>query len=145
MAKKEEEKPEERVFTIPLRREISKAPKWKRTNKSIKVVRNYLFRHMKTVDVKLGKELNEFLWSRGSKNPPKDVNVHALVHEGIARANLTGHDIAIPEKKEKKEKEEKKPEAVVEEDEKKIQRAEPKRKKSKKKPKGAKKRSVSDE
>ena len=145
--KKEEQKPEERVFTIPLRKEFSKAPKWKRTNKTIKTVREYLFRHMKTMDVKLGKELNEFLWSDGAKNPPKKVTVHALVHEGICRANLIGQDIVIPEKKEKKEKEEKKPEELpvdVEED-KTLQRAEPKRKKSKAKPKGVKKKTVSDE
>ena len=129
---KEEEKKEERIFTIPLRKEFSKAPKWKRTNKATKFVREYLIRHMKTVDVKLGRELNEFLWSRGAKNPPIKVTVHALVHEGVARANLTDYDIHIPEKKEKEKKKEEELPAEIEKD-KGMQRAEPKRKKSKKK------------
>jgi ribosomal protein L31E len=141
---KEEEKKEERIFTIPLRKEFSKAPKWKRANKATIFVREYLIRHMKTTEAKLGRELNEFLWSNGGKNPPAKVTVHALVHEGIARANLTGYDIHIPEKKEKEEKKKEEPPAEVEED-KTFQRAEPTRKKSKKKPEGAKKSLVKNE
>ena len=140
----EEKKPEEKIFKIPLRKGFLKAPKWKRAKKSVKVVKEYLVKHMKMTDVRLGKELNELLWSRGAKNPPKSITVHAIVHEGIARANLTGHDIAIPKKKEKKEEKPKEEEKKGEE-EKTIQRAEPKMKKSRKKPKGAKKRSIKEE
>jgi large subunit ribosomal protein L31e len=125
----------EKIFTIPLRRDFLKAPKWKRTNRSVRTVKDFLKRHMKVEEVKLNAELNEALWEKGSKNPPSKIKVHSTVEEGVAWANLIEHKITIPEKEDKEKKKEKKKEKEEEvevESEANISRGEPERKKSKK-------------
>ncbi len=120
----------EKVFTIPLRKDFLKAPKWKRTNRAVRTVRDYLKRHMKTEEVRLNAELNETLWERGGKNPPSKIKVHATLEGGMAWANIVGSDIVVPKKEEKKKKEKEKEEEI--EGGANISRGEPERKKSKK-------------
>ncbi|MBI4152570.1 60S ribosomal protein L31 [Candidatus Woesearchaeota archaeon] len=96
-AKKESEKAVERTYNVPLRKEYQKVPNWKRTNKAVVALRQFLARHMKTEDVRLAKDVNEKLWQHGIKNPPHHVKVTVTKDEkGIARAELFG-----VEKKEK--------------------------------------------
>jgi hypothetical protein len=46
---------------------------------------------MKSEDVRLGQHVNEYLWSRGIKNPPPRVKVRAVKDsEGVVRAELEG-------------------------------------------------------
>jgi len=136
----------EKIFTIPLRKEFLRAPKWKRSKRSVKSVKDFLKRHMKVIEVKLNAELNEALWENGARNPPSRVKVHALVKDEVAWANLADIAIAVPEKKGEKEKKEKKKEEEKEEEkgegEANISRGEPEKKKSRKrkeKSKGGKK------
>lgn len=68
----------ERKYIIPIRRELKKVPFYLRTRKAVKTVRAFLQKHMKCEDVKLGKYLNELLWSRGNRNPPHKVEVLAV-------------------------------------------------------------------
>ncbi len=84
---------EERTYTVPLRRGFWKTPRYKRTNKAVKTLREFLSKHMKTVpkDVKLGQHLNHFLWENGIRNPPAKVQVDVKKDsEGIVRAELHG-------------------------------------------------------
>lgn len=74
---------EERIFTIPLRHEIDKVPHYKRTQKAVKGVRNFIAKHMKCENVILGKYLNDKIWERGKKNPPVRIQVKA-VRESIS-------------------------------------------------------------
>ncbi len=109
MAKKET-KTLERTYVIPLRKEYLKVPRWQRTKKAVKAVKQFLQRHMKTEQVKLGKHLNEELWKHGLKNPPHHIKVTVLKdEEGLVRAELFGHKIETKkeEKKEGKRKEKK--------------------------------------
>ena len=76
MAKKTEIKTEkiEREYIIPLREKCRAVPRHKRTVKAIRTIKEFLARHMKVRDrdlkkIKLDKYLNEFVWSRGIKNP----------------------------------------------------------------------------
>jgi len=109
MAKKET-KTLERTYVIPLRKEYLKVPRWQRTKKAVKAVKQFLQRHMKTEQVKLGKHLNEELWKHGLKNPPHHIKVTVLKdEEGLVRAELFGHKIET-------KKEEKRPEAPKEEE-----------------------------
>ena len=86
----------ERVYNVPLRKEFRKVPRWKKTNKAVTALREFLVKHMKSEDVKLGKELNEKLWQHGIKNPPHHVKVNVTKDEkGVVKAELFG-------KKEKK-------------------------------------------
>ena len=65
----------EREYNIPLRREFQKVASYKRAKKAVKAVQEFLVKHMKSTDVKLGKHLNEKIWERGIKNPPHHVLV----------------------------------------------------------------------
>lgn len=69
---------EERIYTIPLRREFSKAPNYRRTKRALKAVKEFLVRHMKSENVKIGKYLNLELWKNGRKNPPPRVKVKVI-------------------------------------------------------------------
>lgn len=105
----------ERIYNIPLRKEYLKSPKWRRTEKAVTALRKFLFRHMKTEEVRLGTELNELLWKHGIRNPPHHVKVTVIKDEkGVARAELFGAKKAINKaaKKEEVKKEESKVKAV---------------------------------
>lgn len=111
MAKKKTTVKLERMYTIPLRKEFSKAPRWKRSKRAVKAVRDFVKRHMKTDEVKIGKELNEYIWEKGSQNPPPRVKVITVKEEGVARVNLVGAGIPkeiekVAKKIEKKVKDE---------------------------------------
>ena len=75
---KNKENAMERIYVIPLRRRVMKVPKWRRSKKSINVIRNFIEKHMKTENVKISKEVNESIWQRGSKKPPAKIKVIAI-------------------------------------------------------------------
>ena len=52
----------ERTYTIPLRREWLKAPRYKRAKRAIAAVRTFLERHMKSEDIRIGTHLNLEIW-----------------------------------------------------------------------------------
>ncbi|MBU3957848.1 MAG: 50S ribosomal protein L31e [Nanoarchaeota archaeon] len=109
------EQKEERVFTIPLR----KAFVTEQTNrgwKAMDITRAFLERHMKGT-VKIGKSINESVWARGIKKPPRRIRVHAtreMIDGGnVIFAELVGTEIVKPsaediKKKAEKEKEKEK-------------------------------------
>lgn len=106
MAKEKETKITlERTYNIPLRRKFQLAPRYKRANRAVKAVREFLQKHMKSDDVKLGYYLNLKLWERGIRNPPHHVKINAIKDDkGVVRAEIVGKEIQLEqEKKEKKE------------------------------------------
>ncbi|MBS3133240.1 60S ribosomal protein L31 [Candidatus Woesearchaeota archaeon] len=68
----------ERTYTIPLRREVAKAPKYKKAKKAVSAVREFVIRHSKSSDVRIGKHLNTKLWQHGIKNVPHAIKVSTL-------------------------------------------------------------------
>jgi large subunit ribosomal protein L31e len=64
----------EREYTIPLR-DVWKAPKKKRAEKAIRIIRDFAKRHMKAEEVKISEEVNELIWSRGIEKPPRRIKV----------------------------------------------------------------------
>ena len=122
---------EEKLFTMNLRREILKKPHHQRSKRAVKAAGDYIKRHMKVSEVKIGKNLNDLLWSRGNRNPPTRIKVKSMIEEGYARVELP--EFEFEKKKEgKKEtlkekilgKKEEKPETakekIIEEKEKEI-------------------------
>ncbi len=109
MAKKEIKENIEREYVIPLREKCRVAPRYKKTNKAVKTVKEFLVKHMGIYDrdlnkIKIDKYLNEYLWARGIKNPPHKVKVKAVKSGDIVKVEL----IEYPEKlKFKKMREEK--------------------------------------
>ncbi|MEA3488597.1 MAG: 50S ribosomal protein L31e [Euryarchaeota archaeon] len=78
---------EGRIYTIPLR-DVKKAPRWKRGNKAIALIREYLHRHTKSEYVVLDTKINEKVWERGSQKPPSRIRVKVTTEEDIVRAEL---------------------------------------------------------
>ena len=107
---KTETKTLERIYTIPLRKEFAKVPRWKKTNKAVTAVKQFLSKHLKSEDVKLGTSINDHLWKHGIKNPPHKVKVTVTKDEkGVVSAELFGA------KKEKAVKSTKKVESKIKE------------------------------
>ncbi len=67
----------ERTYIVPLRKEFQKAPSYKHTKKAVQALREFMQRHMKNKEVRLGQHLNHALTARGRKNPPHKVKVRA--------------------------------------------------------------------
>lgn len=82
-----------RVYNIPLRKEWLKTPKYKRAKKAVTAVKEFLVKHMKSENIKLGQHLNKKVWARGIKNPPHHVEVNVTKDaEGVVKAELVGFE-----------------------------------------------------
>ncbi len=68
----------EREYNVPLRKEFLKAPKYKRANRAVRAVKDFVAKHMKSNDVSVGKFLNLEIWKNGMRNPPGKVSVKAV-------------------------------------------------------------------
>ncbi len=121
MAKKTETKTEkiEREYVIPLREKCRVVPRYKKTNKAVKTVKEFLARHMKIYsrnlkNIKLDKYLNEFLWARGIRKPPIKVKVKAVKEGDIVNAELAEMPEKLKFKKLREEKREQKAKEIIE-------------------------------
>src|SRR4030042_1263229 len=137
----------EREYIIPLRREWLKVPEYKRANKAVKAIREFMIRHMKVYDrdldkIKIDKILNNEVRFRGMRKPPIKIKVKAKKYDdGIVRVELAEIPPAIKYKIEKerkqkeeatKEKQKKKPEKKEEKKEEKVTEEKEEEKKEKK-------------
>lgn len=117
MAEKKEKTEQE--YVIPLRGKFRHVARYKKTPKAVKTIKEFLARHMKIYDrdlnkIKLSKEVNEFLWARGIKNPPHKVKVKAVKKGEIVNVELVDIPNKIKFKKLREEKVEKEALAKVE-------------------------------
>ena len=75
----------EREYNVPLRRKWLLVPKYKRAKKAVNTLRDFIAKHMKATEVKLGRYVNMTIWKDGIKNPPHHVLVIAKKNEeGVA-------------------------------------------------------------
>ncbi|MBC7110208.1 MAG: 50S ribosomal protein L31e [Archaeoglobi archaeon] len=82
---------EERIYTIPLRRRVQTVPRWRRSEKAVKVVREFLAKHMKAdiENVKIDESINKKIWERGAQKPPARIRVRAVkFDDGVVEAEL---------------------------------------------------------
>ncbi|MAG45334.1 MAG: hypothetical protein CMH63_01000 [Nanoarchaeota archaeon] len=89
---------DEKIYTIPLRREWLKVPIYKRSRKAVTATKQYLLKHLKK-EVKLGPYLNEFIWEKGNRHPPGKVKVRVEEEGEKTIAEL----ITAPKKEVKKD------------------------------------------
>ncbi|MBI3026561.1 60S ribosomal protein L31, partial [Candidatus Woesearchaeota archaeon] len=102
-------------YNIPLRKETLKVPPFKKANKAVKAVREFISKHMKSENIAVGKYLNLQIWDHGAKNPPHHVKVNAIKDDkGKVFVELFDAPKEKPKAEEKK-KEAKKEEKVVKE------------------------------
>jgi|ETNmetMinimDraft_2_1059921.scaffolds.fasta_scaffold09649_6 large subunit ribosomal protein L31e len=95
----------ERSYTIPLRKEFLKVPRYQRTKKAVKAIRYFTQKHMKTPIVKIGPYLNELMLARGRKNPPYKIQVKIIKEEDKNKNMISRVELAsIPVRKAAEEK-----------------------------------------
>jgi len=70
----------ERIYVIPLR-DAKKAPRTKRSPKAIRLVREFIEKHMKSDEVFLDASVNENIWERGIQKIPPKIKVKATKEE----------------------------------------------------------------
>ena len=83
MAKKEIQNKIEREYIIPLREKSRVVPRYKKTPKAVKTIKEFLAKHMKVKDrdlnkVKISRDLNQFLWAKGIRKHPHKIKVKAI-------------------------------------------------------------------
>ena len=67
---------DERIYNIPLAK-ARKGPRNKWAKKSIRFLREYMERHFKPESLIISQEVNEKIWERGIKKPPRKLKVRA--------------------------------------------------------------------
>ncbi len=68
---------EERFYTVPFRKAWI-TPRHKRTPRTVRMLRSFVSRHMKAEEVSISNEVNEFIWSRSIKKPPRKLRIRAV-------------------------------------------------------------------
>lgn len=64
----------ERIYTVPLTRAWI-AQKFRRAEKAMSVLKQFTERHMKPTAIIIDPSVNEAIWARGIKNPPRKIRV----------------------------------------------------------------------
>jgi len=71
----EEEIVEERLYTVPLRRAFWTGSRLRRSNQAVRVLREFVTRHMKPEELLIQPEVNDRIWARGIQKPPRRIRV----------------------------------------------------------------------
>lgn len=80
---------DERIYIIPLAK-ARKGPRNKWAKKAIRYLREYINRHFKPESLIISQEVNERIWSRGIKKPPRKLKVRATKNiDGLVVVYLT--------------------------------------------------------
>lgn len=93
---KETKKILERVYTVPLRKEWLKTPKYKRAKKAVKALKEFIARHMKVENhdiekIKVDPWVNRALWLRGIKKPAHKITIKAIKDSnGVVKVEFVG-------------------------------------------------------
>jgi large subunit ribosomal protein L31e len=103
----------EREYTIPLRAQVMKVPRYKRAKKAIRTIREFLAKHMQIRDrdlnkIRLDGYLNQMIWSRGIKSPPHKIKVKAIKEGDLVRVEAYELSEKLKFKKQREEKRDKK-------------------------------------
>jgi len=78
----------ERTYTIPLR-DAKNVQRTIRAAKAIRVVQEFLKKHMKAEDIKIDASVNEKIWERGIQKIPSKIKVKAVKDDdGVVEATL---------------------------------------------------------
>ncbi|RLE62293.1 MAG: 50S ribosomal protein L31e [Thermoprotei archaeon] len=81
---------DEIVTTIPLRKAYY-VPRQKRANKAIRLIKEYVSRHLHVSTVKISNRVNEEIWRRNRERPPRRIRVK------IVRIDEDTAEVLLPE------------------------------------------------
>ena len=73
----EEEIIDERIYTVPLRKAYWTGSRLRRANRSVRILREFVERHMKPEELLIQPEVNEQIWARGMQKPPRRLRIRA--------------------------------------------------------------------
>ncbi len=91
---------EERIYTVPLGKALA-VPKYRRAEKAITLLRKFVQRHMKPEAVIIDTTVNEAIWARGIKKPPRKIRVKlSKDDEGTVTVTLAETEIETEEEEE---------------------------------------------
>ena len=80
----------EREYVIPLRK-VYFLQRTKRAPRAIRLIKNFVKRHVKAEKVVISNKLNEYIWSRGIEKPPRRVKVKVIkTEDNVAKVFLIG-------------------------------------------------------
>ncbi len=116
MAKEEKINKVEREYVIPLRDKCRPVPIYRKTEKTISAVKQFVARHMKVYDkdlskIKIDTYLNELLWNRGIQSPPHKIKVKVTKEGDIVRVEAVNLTNSLKFKKSRETQRDKKAEA----------------------------------
>ena len=94
----------EKTYTIPLYQKTLKTRRHKRANRAVSAVRQFMAKHARDYNVRLGIHLNEKLWEQGMKNVPRRVRVRAETEGKTVTVELVGAPREVKKKKKETEK-----------------------------------------
>ncbi len=77
----EEEIIDERIYTVPLRKAYWTGSRLRRANKSVRILKEFVERHMKPEELLIQPEVNEMIWKRGMQSPPRRIRIRATKNE----------------------------------------------------------------
>ena len=93
----------EKNYTIPLRSQTLKTGRHKRAKRAVSAVRQFMKKHARAAQVKLGRHLNMKLWERGMRGVPHRIRVRAESDgKSAVRVELVGAPREVKKKPEKK-------------------------------------------
>lgn len=79
---------EERIYTVPLGKAWV-APPYKRSDRAVTLLKKFVQRHMKPEEILIDPEVNEVIWARGIRKPPRKLRVLlSKDDEGIVTVSL---------------------------------------------------------
>ena len=80
-----EEKKEHKVYVVPLGK-VYNIPRTVRSKAAVKMVKDYIKKHVKEEDVRISDGLNRKIWERGIEKPPRKIKVKVSEEDGILTA-----------------------------------------------------------
>jgi len=100
----------ERGYIVPLRKEWLKVPEYKRANKAVKALKEFIAKHMKVYDrdlrkIKIDIDLNNEIRFRGMKKPPAKIKVKTCKYDnGNVKVELANIPAGLKFKRLREEK-----------------------------------------
>ena len=99
----------EREYIIPLREKSRPVPRYKKTPKAIKTIKEFVARHMKVENrdlnkVKIDKDLNQYMWAKGIRKHPHKIKVKVTKEGENIRVELVDYPNNLKFKKLREEK-----------------------------------------
>ena len=94
----------EKTYTIPLYQKTLKTRRHKRAKRAVSAVREFMEKHARGSDVRLGTHLNEKIWEQGMRNVARRVRVRAETEGKTVTVELIGAPREVKKEKQPEKK-----------------------------------------